>query len=483
MDLPPGPPPDPPAEGGPLDGLQLTLRYGEHPIATRVHIRDGELVPDAPFDISAQRVPGGWEVTGPEGTTRLGDGDRLRLQQGAMEVELAPVPQTRFARFHWEQGDVMLPVIMLATTVLVLQLALFWRLTIKEQGGAAGAEPSPEYIARLLDQQFDGSPQGVLAHSAPRPTTGEAIENFYLQPGHDGPRDHLGGGKNIGRKIHDGDANGHEASRPAAPAPGPGGDQAPVDSPDVADADGDATADPLDDPSDEDRPIAVHVDKGWGLTDWYDTKDAREDADEIQRELQKAHELLKLDPNDPYGLSIRAYYEYLAMDFNAARRTYDKYTRLYPEEPGGWNNLALVYKRQGDYVKEEELYRIALGLEPENDHALLNLALCLAHQERFDEALTIMDRLEQMQPDDPYADLHRAKIYAAMGKEDRAYHFLQKSLAGMRKLDTLHNIEFRQDIRVDPSLATLRGEERFGNLLNRYYGEKADHWWKRKGSP
>ncbi|MFN7146953.1 MAG: tetratricopeptide repeat protein, partial [Myxococcota bacterium] len=184
----------------------------------------------------------------------------------------------------------------------------------------------------------------------------------------------------------------------------------------------------------------------------------------------------------PNGLSIRAYYEYLAFDFEAAKRTYERFTQLYPEEPAGWNNLALVYKRAGEYQKEEELYRVALGLSPEDDHALNNLAVCLAHQGRYDEALQIMERLEVLVPDDPYADLHRAKIYAAMGKEERAYRFLQKSLASMRKLDTLHNIEFRQDIRVDPAFEALREQDRFRKVLDRFYGERAEGWWnKRKG--
>jgi hypothetical protein len=77
-------------------------------------------------------------------------------------------------------------------------------------------------------------------------------------------------------------------------------------------------------------------------------------------------------------------------------------------------------------------------------------------------------------------ELHWAKVHAAMGKEERAYRSLQRSLSMMRKLDTLHNIEFRQDIRVDPVFETMRQEERFSRLLDRYYGERADSWWNRK---
>ncbi len=454
----------------------------------RVRGAGGELLPDAPIDLRARRVPGGWELTAPDGPVRIGPGERLSWRSGPLHVVVAPVRQAHFSRFNLEQGDSVLPLIMLATTVLVLQVGLLFQLLFAEPAGGAsgGFEPTPEYLARLLDEQFDGKERGVIAPSSPRPQSGDPIENFYLQPGHDGPRDHLGGGKNVGRRVSDGDPEGkepQEVSAAAAPAPG-AGEEEPL--PLQVEASGDdaaAVGDAAETQEEDDKPIAVHVNEGWGLSDWYDTQDAREDADSIREQLKMAHQILRLDPNDPSGLTTRAYYEYLAMDLDAAKRTYDKFTRLYPDEPAGWNNLALVYKRKGEYVREEALYRVALSLDPLDDHALNNLAVCLAHQGRFDEALATMERLEVLTPDDPYADLHRAKIYAAMGKGDRSYHFLQRSLGAMRRLDTLHNIEFRQDIRVDPVFEEMRGEDRFRRLLDRYYGDQADGWWKRKERP
>ena len=82
-----------------------------------------------------------------------------------------------------------------------------------------------------------------------------------------------------------------------------------------------------------------------------------------------------------------------------------------------------------------------------------------------------MRQLETLQPDDPYAHLHRAKIYADLGEDELALTFLRKALEGMQKLDTLHHIEFRQDIRVDPSFATLRKTKAFREILLEFYGD------------
>ena len=454
--------------------LQVTVRYDGKAINTRTVNAGSGLLPDVPVELNASTTPQGYQVRSAEGSVNLREGEEAVLQKAGLEVEVGVIRRLRFPRFGLDQADILLPVIVAAVSLLLIQLQLIFSLLMPPAGGGAGApEPTPELIARLLKEQFGGADKGVLAEEAPRPT-GEKVEQYYLPSGHTGPLDKQRGGKNVGRRIQDGNPN--ATAQPTAP---PVVDEGTRLMPKVDNA---APADDVqeDDASEGDQDaeqIAEHITQGWGFTDWYDTEDARQDAQDIKKNLDMSRQLLKLDPNDAYALSIRAYYEYLSMDFLAARKTYQKFTKLYPDDAAGWNNLALTYKRTGDYKKEEELYQIALKLSPDDDHALLNLAVCVAHQGRYDEALAIMKKLESIIPNDPYADLHRAKIYAAKGDEERSYKFLAQALAGMKKLDTLHDIEFRQDIRVDPAFAIMRKEERFEHLLDRYYGDHSGGWW------
>lgn len=466
------PEPSTPARG---TALSVTVRYGGTPIDNRVIGAGHSTVDGTAITVDAEKNANGYTVNSAVGRVQVNPESPVALRQEGLEVELTVVQRFRLPRLRWEQGDIVLPVIALAVTLLGLQLTMLYVTLFGAPGGGGGMEPSPEYIARLLDERYDGEDQGVLAERAPRPQAGEAIESFYLQPGHDGPRTQMGGGKNRGRVIRDGSPTAPPAE--AAPAVGNQSHAETKVEPNPQPSDADEASEEVA----PEEQIAQHITEGWGFSDWYNTEDARRDAEEIHEQLELAKRLLKLDPNDPTGLVLRGYYEYLAMNWAATKRTYEKFTRLYPDEPAGWNNLALVYKRTGDYKKEEELYRIALSLAPDDDHALNNLAVCLAHQGRYNEALAIMEQLEELIPEDAYADLHRAKIYAAMGKEDRAYHFLQKSLVAMKKLDTLHNIEFRQDIRVDPAFETMRQQERFEKLLTRYYGDQPGGWWLRRG--
>src|SRR5262249_20409954 len=120
--------------------------------------------------------------------------------------------------------------------------------------------------------------------------------------------------------------------------------------------------------------------QGWGFPEWYDEQDKRMDDMEISLMLRAAQHRLRIDPDDAAALSILSYYQYLAQDYEAAKKTYDRYIELFPDDAAGYNNKALVYKRLKEYQKEESLYRVALSLAPNDETALNNLAVNLSHQ-------------------------------------------------------------------------------------------------------
>jgi len=181
--------------------------------------------------------------------------------------------------------------------------------------------------------------------------------------------------------------------------------------------------------------------------------------------------LMKIDPDDPYAILTVAYYSYLSENYEMCRDLYHRYITLYPDDAAGWNNLALTYKRTGEYAEEERLYRRSIALDPENSNTKNNLAVNLAHQGRYREAEEMMASLRPSPKERPYAELHRAKIAAEQGKERKAYRHLKRALAEIEVMDTFHHIEFRQDIRLDPSLSALRELRRTRRLLESIYGD------------
>lgn len=348
-----------------------------------------------------------------------------------------------------------------------------------DEGSQAFGPQSAEYLARLLKNDVEGEDQGVVENRIERPEAARELadKDIFMPAGSEGPVTKMGGAEEVApdpvRTIvtEDPIAVTAKSTDPvtldapnATPIERPAGKEDPADGA----ADGLEVAET--EPGEGVEPPAEDK-EGWGFPAWYDEKDKAMDQFEIDLMLRAAQHRLRIDPNDPAALSILSYYQYLAQDFESAQKTYDKFIELFPDDPAGYNNKALVYKRLLQYQKEESLYRVALALSPDDVTALNNLGVNLAHQGRYEEALAVMKELERLDPDDPYADLHRSKIQAEMGKDDEALAYLEQALRGMAALDTLHHIEFRQDIRLDPSFEKLRDTYRFRAILDKYYGK------------
>lgn len=355
----------------------------------------------------------------------------------------------------------------------------------EDTAGGVGVTVTAEYLARLLKEDYAGDEQGVMERELERPDaerkvdTRDKPDQFYIPAGSEGPITNMGGAEDRApepvRTRPEDDEFEVPVRREEATAPLFAEQGTPIELPEVTgDEDAIAEAGIVEEETPNDRPEPeppAEEEIGWGVPDWYDEQDEALEELEIEIMLRAAKQRLAIDPNDPSALSVLSYYQYLAEDYDAAMKTYDKYIELYADEAPGYNNKALVYKRLADYEKEEGLYRVALSLEPLDVTAMNNLAVNLAHQGRYDEALALMEQLEVLDPGDPYADLHRSKIHAEMGNEERALHYLEEALKGMERLDTLHHIEFRQDIRIDPSFAKLRQSYRFRAILSQYYGK------------
>ncbi|NCG17951.1 MAG: tetratricopeptide repeat protein [Rhodobacterales bacterium] len=416
--------------------------------------------------------------------------DSVSLEIGPIQLKFTLAPQYSFRRtssFNLVASAAWLAIVLMATVSvetagMVTENICPWTglfCPLPERDDGQDAFFTAEYLARLLKEDYAGDDEGVISRDFDREDIGKDSKAIYMPAGHDGPTDKMGGAEETAPdpvrtpKVED----------LVLPEKGDGSESPLfIDSEDseVAIPAQEATEDDgktdfgSDEASDEDPNIAeapAEEEQGWGIQDWYDERDASIDDLEIELMVKAAKPQIRTAPDDPSALSVLSYYQYLGEQYDDALDTYDKYISLYPDRAEGYNNKALIYKRQGDFALEERLYRVALALSPNDVTAMNNLAVCLGHQGRFEEAHALMVALETLDKDEPYADLHRAKIYASQGEDALALQFLDKALMGMAKLDTLHHIEFRQDIRLDPSFAKLRSSREFRDILVRYYGD------------
>ena len=390
-----------------------------------------------------------------------------------VDVSLDVIPMKRAQRRSSEQvGDLALLVMVLTLMVGVGQLNVLFRAVFGERVASTDAVmPSPELIARLLKEEFDGAETGAVAH-VQRARHVRPSGSFYLPAGSSGDIDRPEGGEKVGPEVKRTPPSPDVGSAAVVGVQRQGAQ--PVEVPSVLLAsDGvpmvPESVQPAVASGERGLPASVERFIGWGFHDWMDASSPQ--AAEIVEQLELARELMRLNPDEPYAILTVAYFAYLSENYALCRDLYGRYTELFPEDAAGWNNLALTHKRAGEYVQEERLYRVALSLDPNNANTQNNLAVNLAHQGRFAEAERLMDTLQASPEERPYANLHRAKIAAAQGKNRRAYRYLKEALDDVGSMDTLHHIEFRQDIRLDPALARLRARPRFRKLLEAAYGD------------
>jgi hypothetical protein len=404
---------------------------------------------------------------------------RWEWSNGAgVEVQYERIEMKRARRTTGEAwGDVPLLVMMLILVVGMAQVNYVLSLWMGAQPAETRTmDPSPELIARLLKQEFGGGEQGPVARVQPSEFERTA-PTFYLPAGSNGPMDKMGGGEVAGPEPKRAPPTQEPDEVKKPKKEGATDLVAEVDATDPLSTQAPGIdglhPEPVDEGSDEETTLtSVERFVGWGFHDWLDVAEANDSADkEMTERLQLARELMKIDPDDPYALLTVAYYSYLSENYEMCRDLYHRYITLYPDDAAGWNNLALIYKRTGEYAEEERLYRRSMALDPENANTKNNLAVNLAHQGRYREAEEIMAALRPSPEELPYAELHRAKIAAEQGKDRKAYRHLKRALSGIEVMDTFHHIEFRQDIRLDPSLEALRGLPRTRRLLESTYGD------------
>lgn len=482
--------------------------------------REGEIplpVPEgAPFVAEARWTgPGRVEVVdGAGGVHQLGPGDDLVVALGPVQLELSLVVQYALTKTDpfASAGSLAWFVSVLAMSVLTGQMAVVWsnrcdwfappwpallrpECVYGEPVAMGGLDQ--DFLVRLLEGDVEGDDEGnaheddrggkrtdmFVPRERPLMPDGRELDSHYLAAGDvQGPRDQAEGGARETAptpvrtpsntpKPPPVEKEPQEAVVPAVADVGTEvegatrveeADDAVAAQDDIGIADTDAPAD------DEVTPPPAEEELGFGMQDWLDMTPEERD---VALAIVYAKRRLRLDPDDEGALSLLAYHQYLAEDLEGAEKTYDHLIEIDPENGAAYNNKALIYKRRKAYAEEEALYRVALAIDPEDETAMNNLAVNLSHQGRYDEALATMERLEKLLPGDPYSDLHRAKIHADMGNTAEALRYFDRALAGMKALDTLHHIEFRQDIRVDPSFSKLREDPRFRAILTTYYGD------------
>jgi serine/threonine-protein kinase len=179
-------------------------------------------------------------------------------------------------------------------------------------------------------------------------------------------------------------------------------------------------------------------------------------SDEALVEAKQAREL------DPFSLIIASHpgwINYLSRNAEATVREAKQALKLDPSFFPARRYLALGYNLQGKYNDAVTEFQKALALSPGSTLAKSELGYAYARAGRREEALRMIDELQQSPGQRRASPFYLALVHVGLGENDRAIELLQN--AYNERAERL--VWLRTDARFDP----LRQDPRFNEILVR----------------
>src|SRR5262249_22343054 len=141
-----------------------------------------------------------------------------------------------------------------------------------------------------------------------------------------------------------------------------------------------------------------------------------------KRALEQAQ---KLEPNSTETLLALGYYQHRVLsDFDAAKTTFSRVSKMFPGNSEVPEALGLIARREGHWDQSVAYFEQALALDPRNVELLSNTAWSYCWHRQFPAALKLFDRVLDITPNDPNVLAAKASIYEAQGNLEQAARFL-----------------------------------------------------------
>lgn len=182
---------------------------------------------------------------------------------------------------------------------------------------------------------------------------------------------------------------------------------------------------------------------------------------------------LQTDPTDLVQRALVARGAYDTEAWVDALASYEILAEAEPENTVWLHGQARSQKRLGFHRGEISSYIRILELDPDDVEAMGNRAVAHARIGDYEGAEYWLVRMRSTRSENPYLYVHEAMVAAIQGDDDSALALLEEAVAARYELPDGLQLELRRDLALDPSLGSLRGDDRLQRILWRHYG--ADH--------
>jgi serine/threonine protein kinase/Tfp pilus assembly protein PilF len=196
---------------------------------------------------------------------------------------------------------------------------------------------------------------------------------------------------------------------------------------------------------------------GWALLSYVDASgyltQSLQPTVALREEARKAAETaLTLQPNLGEAVFAKGFYHYACLkDYDTAVNYFERAYRLLPNNSRIPQSLAYVERRRGNWEKSEAYFNEAEKVDPRNVNLLSQHARSYVCLRRFPEALTKLEQILNITPDDIDTLVLKARIAQAEGDLPRASALLAPLRLGADYANALETQVYQAILEARPA--------------------------------
>jgi serine/threonine protein kinase/Tfp pilus assembly protein PilF len=195
----------------------------------------------------------------------------------------------------------------------------------------------------------------------------------------------------------------------------------------------------------------------WTLLSYVDSSgyltQSLQPTDSLREEARQAAETaLTLQPDLGEALLVKGFYYYACLkDYDTALKYLEQAQHVLPRSSRVLQGLAYVERRRGNWNKSEEYFNEAEKIDPRNVSLLSQHARSYICLRRFPEALTKLEQILNITPDDIDTIILKARIAQAQGDLSRAAALLAPLRLGADYVNALETQVYQAILESRPA--------------------------------